>query len=181
MEAGTLAQRLALTTHLSPLRYKLQRLQALDVSARELTLEQWLVDVANARGASVVRRPNASGQTVNPSPSALSDEELVVACCQPNAVDHPQLLRLTAQLISRGELNTKLLILVAKRERTERILAELARQALRVEPDHEVWRDLVQAFGDARPLRDTLIHWTRIAEPVMTFGKPNAQSWRLVA
>ena len=98
----------------------------------------------------MVRRPEATGVTVNPPVEELSDEELVVACCQPNAADHPQLLRPPAQLISRGSLNLPSLVLTAKRERANRILAELARQALKV-------------------------------EPVMAFGKPNAQSWRLVA
>jgi hypothetical protein len=50
-----------------------------------------------------------------------------------------------------------------------------------VEPNHKVWQDVMRAFAEERPLRDTLIHWTRLAEPIMAFGKPNAQGWRLVA
>ncbi len=181
MTDATLAQRMALTTHQSPLRFKLERLKASGDDAGSLTLEAWLLDVANARGATVIRRPKALPLSTCPTEDDLSNEELVVACCQPNAVDHPQLLRPPAQLISRGQLDMARLILTAKRERTGRILAELARQALRVDPNHDAWKRLLKAFANERPLRDTLIHWTRLAEPVMAFGKANAQSWRLVS
>lgn len=72
-------------------------------------------------------------------------------------------------------------MLVARRERAERVLAELARQALKVEPEHAAWKSLSKALADARPLRDVIIHWTRLAEPIMAFGKPNDQGWRLVS
>ena len=181
MPPPMLAKRMGLTTHQSPLRYKLRKLLAADDSASGLSIEEWLLDVANARGAAVITRPHASGNTANPPLDVLTDEELTVACCQLNAADHPQLLRPAAQLISRGKLDFERLILVARRERAERLLAELARQALIVEPDHAVWKRIAAAFSQARALPDVLIHWTRLAEPVMTFGQPGAQKWRLIS
>jgi len=172
---------MGLTTHQSPLRYKLRALLVADDSAQGLSIEEWLIDVANARGATVITRPDATRKAADPSPDVLSSEELVVACCQLNAADYPQLLRPAAQLISRGQLDFERLILVAKRERAARILAELARQALKVESGHSAWQQIAAACSHERPLPDVLIHWTRLAEPVMAFGKPGAQSWRLIA
>ena len=181
MATSLLADRLGLSRHESPLRYKLRRLLRQTGNVENLTIEQWLLDIANARGARVVTRPAATCAPAVPPASFLTDEELVVACCQPNAVDHPQLLRPAAQLVSRGRLNLPRLVLVARRERAGGVLAELARQALKVEPDHPAWNYLAEVFKDERPLRDTIIHWTRLAEPIMARNKPNAQGWRLVA
>ena len=131
--------------------------------------------------AAVFRRDARSAIASYLRSYVLSNEELAVACCQLNAADYPQLLRPAAQLISRGQLDFERLILVAKRERAERILAELARQALKVESGHSAWQQIAAACSHERPLPDVLIHWARLDEPVMAFGKPGAQSWRLIA
>ena len=111
----------------------------------------------------------------------MSNEELVVALCQLNSLDRPQILRLAAQMISRGGLNLELLRKAALRERAEPVLAELARQALKVQPDHRSWSAIRDLFPDQPALREPLLHWTRLAEPIMKKGKPNAAGWRLVA
>jgi hypothetical protein len=169
------------TTHQSPLRFKIRSLMATDPSAASLAVEEWLIDIANLRGARVVNRPGAADETANPDRDAFSDEELVVACCQPNAADQPQLLRPAAQLVSRNHLDLDDLLLVAARERAGRILVELARQALKVDPQHPAWSRIASELAGERPLPDALIHWTRLAEPVMAPGKAGAQGWRLVA
>lgn len=69
----------------------------------------------------------------------------------------------------------------AVRERAEPILAELARQALSVEPRHKTWLGIRDLFRGEASLREPLLHWTRLAEPIMMPGKPNAAGWRLVA
>ena len=181
MAQSTLAERMQVTTHISPLRYKLRRLMRADRLASTLTVEEWLIDVANSRKAVVIQRKPKGERAACPGERKLSNEELVIACCQPNAADEPQLLRPAAQLISRGGLDLRKLLLVARRERATRILAELARQALRVEPDHTTWLAIRDALKDEPPLCDVLIHWTRLAEPQMVSGKPNAHGWRLVS
>jgi len=126
-----LAQRLGIACHISPLRFKLKRL-ANEYPAREsATLEEWLVDVANARGARVVVPLIAISDFAPPPEDKFSNEELAVAICQPQGVDNPQILRLAAQLISAQFVDVEKLKLVARRERVERVLADLARQALR--------------------------------------------------
>jgi hypothetical protein len=109
----------------------------------------------------------------------LSNEELVVAICQPHGLDRPQMLRLAGQLISREAVDFGRLRLVAERERAGVVLGGLAREALRVAADHPLWRKLAAAFP--RPIAEPLLHWTRLAQPVMRNGRCNAQAWRLVA
>lgn len=177
----TLAERLGVTVHVSPLRLKLLRLFKADSRTTAECLEDWLVDVANARGATIVTRENAPPPDWSPPEEKLvTNEELVVALCQPQCLDRPQILRPAAQLISRGAVNPRLLFQVAERERVERVLAELARQALRAEPDHPLWKHIAEVYKAQRPFRDSLLHWTRLAEPIMKNGRYNAERWRLV-
>ena len=140
------------------------------------------MDVGNARGARVVTRfPSSASPFTPPSKNELSNEELVAGICHLQCLDRPQMLRLAAQLISSRAVDSEKLRLVARRERIGPVLAELARLALRVEPDHDLWRAVQRAFPDAPPLREPLLHWTRLAEPVMKDGRCNAAGWRLVA
>ena len=179
---STLARRLGKTVHVSPLRFKLEALRLDYPCKRALCLEDWLVVTANARGALVVTLPSQpEPETTSPARAALSDEELVVAICQLNCLDRPQMLRLAAQLVTRGKLDLGRLRRAAILERAEPVLAELSRQALKVAPDHPAWRSIHDLFRDQPLLREPLLHWTRLAEPTMERGKPNASGWRLVA
>jgi len=179
--APLLANRLGVTTHVSPLRFRLTALQRQYPSADAACLEDWLIDVANARGARIVSRDVSKAGTFSPPPEdALSNSELVVAICQPQCLDRPHMLRLAAQLISRKAVRVSEIELAARRERAGRVLAELARQVLKVEPDHEVWRAILDTFGEEHAFREPILHWTRLAEPVMRNGRCNASEWRLV-
>ena len=178
-----LADRLGVATHASPLRHKLRRLMREFPMPGAVELEDWLLDIANARGAKVVMRDPmnpATAESGAPPTDILSNEELVVAICQPHNRDRPQWLRAAAQLISRGDVCVEALCRVAQRERVRRILAEIAKQALRASPEHPVWLRLSRLADGQLPLRDSLVHWTRLAEPVMKPGKPGASEWRLV-
>lgn len=139
------------------------------------------MEVAHARGARVVRRMEgvSTGFTA-PAPDVFPNEELVVAICELQRVDQPQLLRLAAQLVSRGAVNVERLLLLARRERADVVLGELARQALNVEPGHATWLRIVEAFPSRRPLRSPVVHWQRLAWPVMEKRRVNAQRWELV-
>jgi hypothetical protein len=141
----------------------------------------WLLDVANRRGATVVYRPPELERVFEPPPrETLSDADLVVGLCRLDAPDRPQYLRPACQLISRGQIDPGDLILAARRERVGAILADLARKAIHVDPAHELWKAILHAFPDESPPRSTLLHWTRLAEPVFERGQPSRR-WRLVA
>ncbi|MCG2661232.1 MAG: hypothetical protein L6437_13425 [Kiritimatiellae bacterium] len=179
---ATLAQRLGVTVHVSPLRFRLERLMREYPSPGAQCLEDWLLDVANARGAQFVTRwPPASPDFMPPPPAALSNEDLVVAICQPHNLDRPQVLRAAAQLISSQTVNAEILLSTARRERAELVLAELARQALHVAPEHPVWRALNGALAHVLAPRDPILHWTRLAVPIPDERGCNAKAWKLVS
>lgn len=141
------------------------------------------MDVAHARGARVVHRGGDQGPVdfIPPTPSVFPNEELVVSICQLQRKDQPQRLRLAAQLVSRGSVNIRRLLLLARRERTDVVLGEMARQALKVEPEHNVWQQIAEAFTPRHILRSPVVHWQRLAWPVVTTGRRmNAQRWELV-
>jgi hypothetical protein len=179
----TLASRLGMTVHVSPLRIRLGLLAKRYPSPDAHCLEDWLLDVANQRGARiVVREHSVHPYEFEPPPQdQFSDEELIVAFCQLQGADRPQLLRLASQLVSRGRIDVPGLIRAAVRERAGTVLKAMAQQALKVEPAHPVWRRLEEAFSSHHSARDAIVHWTRLAEAVPVNGRCNAASWRLVA
>lgn len=181
VNSGRLADRLGLTVHQSLLERRLRRLMRSYPSSPSQSPEDWLMDVAHARGARVVRRmEECSEGFAAPPPDVFANEELVVAICELQRADRPQLLRLAAQLISRGAVNVTRLLLLARRERADVILGELARQALKVEPGHDVWRRIADTFDTRCALRSPVMHWQRLAWPIMGRRRVNAQRWELV-
>ncbi|MEI7437972.1 MAG: hypothetical protein WCL16_14295 [bacterium] len=181
-QQSTLGARLGLTVHVSAFRIRLEALRKRYPSTTAAALEDWLLDVANRRGARiVVREPPAPENFTPPLYQELTQEELVVAICQLQGQDRPQLLRLAAQFISRGELDFAALALVARRERVGSVLAAMAKEALKVSPGHPCWSFLAKFFATASLPHDVVMHWTRLAEPVMAHGRVNAAGWRLVA
>lgn len=180
---AVLAQRLGVTSHVSLLRMKLRRLMDRYPVEDAETLEDWLLDLANARGVTVVCRSLSKlEKAAQPLPGMeeVSNAELVTGICQFQGLDRPQWLRAAAQLLTRKAVDLAELKLLARRERIERVLAELARQALMVDSGHKVWREIAETFQGEAPLRDSLVHWSRLAEPVMEPGRPNAAGWKLV-
>lgn len=177
-----LAQRLGKTVHVSPLRFKLQQLAKQFPVERMTCLEDWLIELANARGARIVIRDiETKFDATLPDTQLVSNEELVTGICQLQCLDRPQMLRLAAQLISRGDLRFDRLKRLAELERIGPVLEELAKQALRVDPTHPVWQMIHEAFQGEKPLSGPLLHWTRLAEPVMKHGRYNAERWKLVS
>ena len=141
-----------------------------------------MVGLANDRGFKVVQSPLRTAECPSlPEPDQLSNEELAVGMCQTECLDIPQMLRLPAQIISRKSIDIDMLLLVATRERAERVLAELSRQAIKLDPQHEFWRRINDSFADRQGFSSPILHWTRLAEPVMKDGRCHAGKWRLVA
>lgn len=177
-EEGTLAERLGIPAHFSLLQRKLRRLMSLYPMAQPGLLEDWMLEVAKARGVKVVER-FGGGNPINVPKEELSDEELVVGICLLQNLDRPQWLRAAAELVSRGGLDLKRLKWFAKLERVESVLGELANQALKVDPQHPAWCELALFNEGRKPLRDSLLHWTRIAEPVPQSRRVGVKEWVL--
>ncbi len=140
-----------------------------------------MVDVANQRGYRIIVRSLDNWKAFKaPTENVLPNEELVIGMSLLQCLDFPQMLRLPAQIITRGCIDLRRLLFLSCRERTNPILAELARQALRVEPQHVIWQKIADALVKERPLSKPLLHWTRLAEPIMSSSHVNAIGWRLV-
>ena len=144
-------------------------------------LEDWLVDLANSRGARIVTREPSENFVNRLDLNQLTNEELVVGLLLPQNRDRPQMLRLAAQLISRKAVAFRELVWLATCERIEFVLAELARQACKVEPRHSLWRRILRKFESERSPVSPLAHYTRLAQPVMRNGRVNAEKWVLVS
>lgn len=182
LQMRRLADRLGVNYHVSPLRHRLEKLSRRYSLPDKTCIEDWLIAVAHHRGFRIIRKPAGFECLVEaPEIRDFSNEELVVAFCQSECIDEPQILRLPAQIISRKGLNIEELMLVARRERACRVLAELARQAVKVEPNHEHWALIHKYLNNEKPLSSPLLHWSRLAEPVMNNGRYNADKWVLVA
>ncbi len=178
---NTLGKRLGLTAHISILDRKIRHLFSRYPSNTAEVVEDWLLDVANARGAKVVQRDNPPGEKfISPSKSEFPDEELIAAICMIQRLDRPQLLRLAAQFITRGDIDVQSLVRLAKRERVGIILGEMAKQALKVDCNHPVWKKISEEFPSKKKITSPVIHWQRLAWPVMTSKGYNAEKWRLV-
>jgi hypothetical protein len=159
---------------------KLNRLWRRNHGSAEV-VEDWLVDVANSRGARIVTRSPPVNFANGPALSELTNEWLVVGLLLPQNRDRPQMLRLAAQLISRQAVDFRELAWLATRERVGFALAELARQACKVEPSHPLWRRIREKFASEKPPKSPLVHFTRLAQPVMKNGRVNAEKWVLVS
>jgi hypothetical protein len=175
----TLAARLGMTVHQSPLRFALERIRAQSRLA-EASLGDWLLVIANSRGAHVVSLERSKAQlALLPPVEVVSNEDLVGGLCLTVLEDRPHLLRPAAQLISRGVVDVARLKRIALRERLEAVLGSMAREALRIDPAHQAWQQLATAFPQRPPREEPVIHRTRLARPIFINGRPNVATWEL--
>ena len=176
----TLAERLGIATPVSPLRMKVCSFLRESPAWTGKEPEDWLLALANRRDFRVVVPTGFLPDVVDPGFDRFSNEELATAFLSPSLKDRPQLLRLAAQIISREAVQLDTLLWRTRLERTGRILHALSVQALRVDPGHALWRGLHEALKDERPLLDSLLHWTRLAEPIPS-SRLISEGWKLVA
>lgn len=180
MNPQTLAQRLGITAPCSVLLWKLRRLRREFPVADAGDLESWLVELAHSRGFHAIQR-RTEALSFPITLEQLCNEELAVALLHPSLRDEPQLMRPAAQIISRGVVDAAKLTAIAEQASASRILANLAMQAMKAAPAHAVWNSVSVALENAAPLRENVIHWTRLAEPVMKPRGPHNGEWRLIA
>lgn len=177
-----LGERLGLTVHQSILRWKVKTLMHDSSGGEDVSEEEWLVALANHRHLNVVFCANRElSKFKMPDEEVFPDEELITALCLLQSRDQPQMLRLAAQRISRGNFSMIRLLRLAEMERIQTVLKTLAATAVKIEAKHPAWNEILTAFSNIKPLKEPLLHWTRLAEPIMTATGVNASSWRLIA
>lgn len=180
-EPPTLAAKLGMTTHLSPLLRKAQRL-GLDADGLERLAISRGCDYYGP-GKADPRSPVTLGQLSNP--------ELAMALLNPALRYHPQTLRLGAAMVSAEGNHPDDLAHLAKLERCESILRYVAECGRRFEPQNPFWADLLDRLpptppppssvvphptrfiamtGVTRRGVETVVQWIRPFSPATTHG-----------
>lgn len=151
----TLAQHLGEAVTYSPLWHR----------ARVLGLHQNrnLLALAAQRGArhyAGLASPSIAQSTVS---AAFSDEELIVLLLHGRNPFEPFLIRAAAELTRYCAVDHTRLVLAAKRERCQRVLAYIAQAGADHDaPGSDRWNSLLVALGPQRPVPPGLLpHWSR--------------------
>jgi hypothetical protein len=143
VKTPTLAEKLGMTPHPTPLLDK----------ARELGLAsaEALEKLAVARGCWHYRSPGlVSGPGL--SDSAFSNEELGVALLSPGLPYSPHTIRVGAAMLSATDNNVANLAQLAMTEGATALLRYIATAALRFEQNNPFWRQLLDRLPETPPL-----------------------------
>ena len=180
-EPPTLAAKLGMTTHLSPLLRKAQRL-GLDADGLER--------LAISRGCDYYG-PGDPQPAPPVTRGRFSDTELAMALLNPALRYHPQTLRLGAAMVSAEGNHPDDLAHLAKLERCESLLRYIAECGHKFEPQNPFWADLlgrlpptpsprsdvvphptrfVAMTGVTRRGAETVVQWIRPSRPATAHG-----------
>ena len=167
----TLAQKLSMTAPVSPLRRKARRLGINTVDR--------MIALAVARGCrhyATTVRPLES-----PTPlSDLSNEELTILLLTGENPSDPYAIRCAAQLARSPDVDPARLAFMAIREKTERVLAHIARSGIAHDSDGQsFWTTVLARLQRAGTAEEPdLPHWTRfVSMPGIQRGGPAPAIW----
>jgi hypothetical protein len=167
----TLAQTLAMTTPVSPLLRKARRLGLVGVDA--------LIAAAVARGCDHYRSASLTIPKAPPT-EVLGDDELVILLLLGENPYEPMAIRCAAQLARSSRIDPVRLARLARMEKTERVLAHIARAGLEHEPTAAAfWQTLMDHLPEAMPRPEPdLPHWSRfVAMPGLQRGGVAPTRW----
>lgn len=91
----------------------------LEVRARPLTVQDYLVEQANLRGFMGAWGAAAACSRVDP---ALVPEEIIVGLCAPHATAEARIFKLVLRILQSGQLDERRLAWLARRERADFVL-----------------------------------------------------------
>jgi len=149
----TLARKLGTTEHLSPLMRKARKLG--------LASPGDLQALAVRRGCDYYRGSGAPS-AAEVSPERFSDEELALALLHPSQPWDPQTLRLGAAMLGAAGNEPARLARLARMERSEPILRQIAEAGRRFEPGNPFWTELLALLSSSSlPADGVLPHPTR--------------------
>ena len=153
MSAETLAEKLGLAPHSSPLLAKARRLGL--VSARELE------SLAVTRGCWHYRHPDLT-PVPGVSESMFSDAELAIALLSPCWPYSPHSLRVGAAMLGASGNDPKSVARLAMAERCVPLVGYIARAGHQYEPDNDFWPRLLASLPDEpEPADGVMPHPTR--------------------
>lgn len=154
----TLAKRLGMTTHLSPL---LQKARRLGVRTPE-DLER----IAIVRGLRYFGQINPASDDPDrvsiPDLEHFSNEELSIALLSPTLPYSLNRIRMGAAMLAAHGVSAEKVLRLARMERSEAIVRHIAECAASVEPENPLWKTLLQRLPTHQPLApDILPHPSR--------------------
>jgi hypothetical protein len=149
----TLAEKLGMTLHASPL---LQKAKRFGLHSPEL-----LESLAVARGCWHYRSPDLIRAPEIPE-SDFSNEELAIALLSPCLSYSPHTIRVGAAMLGATGNDLAVLARLAVAEGCVAPVRYIAGAALRFEPDNPFWQQLLDSLPEAPPVRDGVMpHPTR--------------------
>lgn len=149
----SLFRRLGMTSHVSPLRRRLQ--------AAGLPDTQSLMRLAVQRGCRYYR-DTVTGTVVDPGKDRVPDEDLAVGLLHGSWEYSPAALRMGAAMLGARDNDPRKVLRLARMERAEAVIREVAEAGLRFEPTHRFWSCLLEGLHDrGRVPTGVLPHPTR--------------------
>jgi len=161
----TLAQKLGMTCHVSPLLLKLKR--------HGLATSKEIAAVAIGRGC---RHYTPFAEGLHKDAPGISDEELAIALLSPCHPYEPQLLRIGSQMLSGETIDPGKLTRLAVMERCEAMLRYIAECGQKTEPEMPFWKtilDKLQSYRSAPASVMSHISRFRIEVGVTNPRRPN--------
>ena len=149
----TLFCRLGTTNHVSPLRRRLKAAGLGDATS--------LMRLAVQRGCRFYQ-DIATGDVVDPGNERISNEELAIGLLHGSLEWSPDALRMGAAVLGARGNDPEKLLRLARMERAELVVRELAKVGRSVEPTNRLWTRLLEGLPDrGRVPAGVLPHPTR--------------------
>jgi len=149
----TLFRRLGTTSHVSPLRRRLQAAGLEDVAS--------LMRLAVRRGCRYYE-DTVSGDVTDPGKHRVSNEELAIGLLHGSLEWSPAAIRMGAALLGARGNDPRKLVRLARMERAEAVVRNLAEVGRSVEPTNGFWSCLLEELPDrSRIPSGVLPHSTR--------------------
>lgn len=167
MATETLARRLGMTEHVSPLLMKARRLGlSSEVELSELAIRRGCDYYSSLNPASAVLNEELPLEIETPVPavtqSQFSNEELAIALLAPGVPYSQQRLRFGGAMLGADGNKAEEIVALAKQERAEIPVRYIAGLGCKVEPDNPFWEALLDQLGGTVELPpDRLPHITR--------------------
>lgn len=142
----TVAEKLGVTPHLSPLLRKARRLG--------LATPDALLRLAVQRGCRHYAPPDFDLLVEAPGPAQFSDLELAIALCSAAQCYEPVYVRCAAQLLGGPNTTSVALAQLARMERCEAVVAHIATAAILFDRGHEsFWENVLALLPGVTPVK----------------------------
>jgi hypothetical protein len=149
----TLAEKLGMTPHVSPLLGKLKK--------HGLATPEDIAAAAIDRGCWHYAGLFASEGMTTKDTSAISDEELAIALLSPCHPYEPMLIRVGSQMLSGKNSDPLELARLAIMERCESVLRYIAECGKKTEPELPFWQTILDTLPPCKPFPKEDVHISR--------------------